>query len=119
VVATNTGGDSPPSTVASATTKADSTAPTAPSGLTANGAQSRINLRWTQSTDTGGSGLAGYEIWRAAQASGPFSKIGTTAQTTYTDSNLPRKTAFWYYVIAFDGAGNRSASSNTATARAA
>jgi fibronectin type 3 domain-containing protein len=119
VVATNTGGDSAPSTVASATTKADTTPPSAPSGLAASGAQSRVNLRWTASTDTGGSGLAGYEIWRAASASGTFSKIGTTTQTSYTDGNLPRKQTFWYYVVAFDAAANRSGPSNTASARTA
>jgi subtilisin family serine protease len=119
VLATNTGGDSAPSTVASATTKADASPPTVPSGVTASGAKATVNLRWTTSTDTGGSGLAGYEIWRAASASGTFSRVGTTTQTSYSDGNLPRKQTFWYYVVAFDAAGNRSGPSNTASARTA
>src|SRR5262245_23256170 len=44
---------------------ADTTAPSIPTGLTATVAScSQINLSWTASTDTGGSGLAGYKVYR-------------------------------------------------------
>jgi fibronectin type 3 domain-containing protein len=119
VVATNTSGDSAPSTVASATTKPDTLAPSTPTGLLASGSNSKITLRWGASTDTGGSGLAGYEVWRATSSAGPFSLIGTASSATYTDSTLARKQTFYYYVIAYDNAGNRSGASNIVSARTA
>jgi hypothetical protein len=59
-------GKSTTSTVVSLTVSisvADTTAPSIPTGLTAAAAScSQINLSWTGSTDTGGSGLAGYKV---------------------------------------------------------
>ena len=88
VVATGDGGDSAPSPVASATTAAppDTTSPTAPSGLKAASAKGKVNLSWSGSTDAGGSGLAGYIVWRGtAGASGPFTSIATITSTSYSD----------------------------------
>jgi PKD repeat protein len=96
----------------------DTTSPSAPTGLTASGAPRRASLSWQSSTDTGGSGLAGYEIYRSSTgAAGSFTKIATTTSTSYTDSPLDRRATYWYYVVAFDGAGNRSGQSNTASAQ--
>jgi lysophospholipase L1-like esterase len=111
VVATNAGGDSPPSPVASATTQAagDLTAPSVPTGFNAAGAKRKVNLSWSASTDTGGSGLAGYRVWRAtAGASGPFSAIATTTTASYSDTTVTSKVTYWYRVTAVDGAGNQS-----------
>lgn len=94
----------------------DTAAPGAPSGLSASGARGKITLSWSASTDTGGSGLAGYEIWRSSNGSS-FTLTARTGSSRYTDNKLPRRTAYWYYVIAYDGAGNRSAPSNTASAK--
>jgi lysophospholipase L1-like esterase len=122
VVATNPIGDSPPSAVASATTQpapspADTTAPTAPTALKAASPKNKVNLSWTGSTDTGGSGLAGYRIWRGTGgATGSFSAISTTAGTSYSDMNVMTKQAYWYRVTAFDLAGNESQPSNVVSA---
>jgi fibronectin type 3 domain-containing protein len=118
VIATNAGGDSAPSDPpASATTFGDTTAPTAPTNLVAKGVKAKVSLSWTASTDAGGSGLAGYEIWRSTTgASGAFSLLNKTTGTSYTDSAVSRGRTYTYYVVAFDGAGNRSSSSNTASA---
>jgi chitodextrinase len=42
--------------------------------------------------------------------------IATTTKTIYNNVGLSRNRAYWYYVKAYDKAGNRSAPSNTATA---
>lgn len=97
---------------------ADTEVPTAPSALTAAAGKRKISLTWTGSTDGGGSGLAGYKVWRGTSSSGAFSKVGTTTSTSYVDSGLPRGKTYWYYVVAFDTAGNRSSASNTASAKA-
>jgi hypothetical protein len=122
----NAGGDSPPSPVASATTNAaaDTIAPSAPTGLKAASAKSKVNLSWTGSTDTGGSGLVGYTLWRAPSATGSFTSVGTTAGTSYTtagtsysDASVTGNVDYWYRVTALDGAGNQSQNSNVVSAR--
>lgn len=92
----------------------DTQAPTAPSNLTATGGRKRVTLSWTASTDN--VGVTGYQIWRASNASGPFSQIATTTGTGYTNTGLPNGATFFYYVTASDAAGNVSPASNTASA---
>ncbi len=97
----------------------DTTPPSTPANLTAAAGNRSIGLTWTASTDTGGSGLAGYEVWRSTSgAAGSFVKRATTASTTYTDAGLKRGKTYWYHVVAYDGAGNRSGPSSTASATA-
>jgi len=90
----------------------DTSAPTAPSGLTAtaNGS-TRIDLAWTASTDD--VGVVGYEIFRGGSL---LTTVGPV--TSYADTTVSSGTSYTYKVRAFDGAGNRSAFSNTATATA-
>ncbi len=98
----------------------DVTAPTTPTGLKAASAKGKVNLSWTGSTDAGGSGLAGYRVWRSTSGTaGVFALIGTTAatSTSYTDGSVTGKTDYWYRVTAFDGRGNQSQPSNTIAAR--
>jgi hypothetical protein len=94
---------------------ADTTPPTTPSGLTAQKSRKKTTLSWQASTDTGGSGLAGYEVWRATSSVGPYTRIATTSATSYSDAPPRRRTTNWYYVVAYDAAGNRSAPSNLAS----
>ncbi len=85
---------------------ADTTPPTVPAGLSATViSSSQINLSWSPSTDTGGSGLSGYKMYRAS------TQIGTATATTYSDYNLAANTQYCYTVAAYDGAGNTSAQS--------
>ena len=117
VRATNATGDSAPSNVASATTPASP--PSQPTNVSATPGSRKIKLAWTASSDTGGSGLAGYEIWRSsAGTGGPFTKIATTTGTSYTNSGLSKGATYWYYVVAYDNAGNRSTPSTTVSAKA-
>jgi len=107
------------SNTASATTPADITAPTTPSSLAASATSStQINLTWTGSTDSGGSGLAGYKIERCQNAGcSNFAQIGTSTSASYSDSGRASTTTYVYRVRAYDNAGNNSTSySNSASA---
>ena len=87
---------------------ADSTAPSAPAGLTATaGGAGRVDLSWTASTDN--FGVVAYDVYRDAQL------IATTTATGYSDLSGVVGTTYAYYVTARDAAGNVSGPSNTAT----
>ncbi|TDB73126.1 glycoside hydrolase family 9 protein, partial [Micromonospora sp. KC721] len=90
----------------------DTTAPSAPgrpvaSALTATG----VTLTWPASTDTGGSGLAGYDVTRTSAGSDPVVVATTTNSLTVT--GLTPERTYQFSVVARDGAGNRSAASPT------
>ncbi len=117
VRAYNGNGDSGYSNTASATTAAtvaaDTTAPTVPTGLTATAvSSSQINLSWNPSTDSGGSGLAGYRVYQSGTL------VGSTAATTttYSRTGLAASTQYCYTVAAYDNAGNVSGQSAQACA---
>jgi chitodextrinase len=73
---------------------------------------SRIDLTWSASTDTGGSGLASYRVFR----NGGATAIATVTTTSYSDTGLAASTQYTYTVRAVDGASNVSADSNSASA---
>ena len=89
----------------------DTAAPSTPAGLTASAVSySQINLSWSGSTDTGGSGLAGYKIFRGG------TQIGTTAATSYSDTTVFGGQTYTYTVAAYDNAQKTSALSGSASA---
>ena len=95
---------------------ADTTPPTAPSGLgaTASGS-SGINLSWTASTDN--VAVTGYRVERCQGAGcSSFVQVGTPTGTTFGDTGLLAGTSYSYRVRATDAAGNLSAYSNTSSA---
>jgi fibronectin type 3 domain-containing protein len=94
------------------TPQPDTTPPSTPSGLKATAPSStQINLTWNASTDSGGSGLAGYNIYRDG------SKLNSSlvTSTSYGDSTLDASTTYTYKIEAVDGAGNKSTQSSGAT----
>ena len=94
-------------------TGVDVAAPSQPTGLAATAiSSSQINLSWSASTDTGGSGLKGYKITRNGIALTPT----TTTATTYSDTGLTAATTYTYTVAAYDNAGNTGAASTAASA---
>jgi N-acetylmuramoyl-L-alanine amidase/Fibronectin type III domain len=105
-------------TTTSTAPAADTTPPSRPGTIAASSGKRKITLSWGASTDAGGSGLAGYEIYRSNASGGPFTIIATATKTSYNNVGLSRNRAYWFYVKAYDKAGNRSAPSNTATATA-
>ncbi|MFK3979027.1 CARDB domain-containing protein [Micromonospora sp. NPDC050397] len=87
----------------------DTTAPTVPGALSQATSGSTITLTWGASTDSGGSGLAGYNVYRGGSL---VATLGTGL--SYQDSQPPTATVS-YHVRARDGAGNLSGNSNTVT----
>jgi hypothetical protein len=97
--------DAPPQT------PADTTAPSAPSSLSATANSStQINLSWSASTDN--VGVTQYQIFR----NGGTTAIGQTAGLTFQDTGRTPSTQYTYTVKALDAAGNVSAASNQAQA---
>jgi chitodextrinase len=114
----NAGNESARSSAVSATTPAppDTTAPSVPAGLTASAINhSQINLSWGASSDTGGSGLKGYNVYR----NGWYVKRVLAPSTSTSDIGLAASTVYSYAVSAIDNAGNRSAKSSATSAATA
>ncbi|WP_135548182.1 fibronectin type III domain-containing protein [Paenibacillus cymbidii] len=89
------------SVTVSGSDSADTTAPTAPHGLTAvSTASYSATLNWTASTDN--IGVSHYEVYRNC------TPIGTATGTTYTDTGLTASSRYFYSVVAYDYAGNES-----------
>ncbi|MFI9326830.1 NPCBM/NEW2 domain-containing protein [Kitasatospora sp. NPDC052868] len=84
----------------------DTTAPSAPTGLTAgNVTSSSVGLSWTASTDN--VGVTGYDVYRGT------TRIGSSTGTGFTATGLSASTAYTFTVKAVDAAGNASGSSNS------
>jgi glucose/arabinose dehydrogenase/PKD repeat protein len=80
---------------------ADTTPPSPPLNLQATTVTaSTATLSWTASTDN--VGVTGYNVYRNG------SLIGSTTQTSYTDTGLSPTTSYAYTVAAFDAANNLS-----------
>jgi hypothetical protein len=91
------------------TAPGDTTPPTTPGTLSLGSSGSTVTLNWGASTDAGGSGLAGYNVYRGGAL---IATLGTVL--TYQDTQ-PGTATVSYYVRARDGAGNLSGNSNTVT----
>jgi hypothetical protein len=84
----------------------DTTRPSVPTGLTATASScSQVGLAWNASTDTGGSGLKGYDLYR----NGSFLRQVLAPTTSAADTGVVASTAYSYTVAAVDNAGNASA----------
>lgn len=92
----------------------DTTAPTVPgTPVASNVGTTGATLSWTASTDTGGSGLSGYEVLRVVGTTQTLVASPASASTVVT--GLTPDTAYTYVVRAKDGAGNTSAVSAAVT----
>jgi chitodextrinase len=96
----NLGAASPTRTVTTPA-NADTQRPTTPQTLAAtNISMTTLTLNWSASTDN--VGVTGYEVYRNN------ARVSTVTGTTYNATNLQAGTAYSYYVIALDQAGNKS-----------
>jgi chitodextrinase len=92
----------------------DTTPPSTPGTPTASGVTAAsATLNWTASTDTGGSGLAGYNVYREQGATDP--QLGQSTTNSITLTGLTAGTQYQVYVRARDGAGNLSGNSALVT----
>jgi chitodextrinase len=108
--------DYSPVATASTPAPADTTPPTAPSGLAAAAISiSQVNLSWTASSDA--TGVTGYLIERCQGAGCTnFTQVASTAATAFSDAALSAATSYSYRIRATDAAGNLSDYSAVATA---
>ncbi len=115
VYAYNSAGNSGYSNIASAATLAPApTIPASPGGLAASAVSTtQINLQWSDNS----SNETGFDVQRAASASGPFTQIASVGAgvATYQDTGLSSATTYYYQVYAYNSAGN-SGYSNIASA---
>lgn len=90
----------------------DTVAPAIPTGLAvADSGTASITLQWQASSDNeGGSGIAGYDVYRDGVL------VGAAAALSYTDSALSPATSYTYAIRARDNAGNVSAQSPSVVA---
>lgn len=90
-------------TTLAATSQLDVTPPSAPTNLVFTAfIPSRLSIAWDRSSDTGGSGLAGYRIFVND------SLTATTTSTNFSFSGLSPNTQYCLTVAAFDHDGNIS-----------
>ncbi len=95
---------------------ADTTPPSAPSGLAVNAAGTTVSLTWNGATDD--VGVVRYDVYRGTTAGFTptgANRIGQPGGTTYADAGLVPGT-YYYKVTAEDAAGNVSSASSAATA---
>jgi glucose/arabinose dehydrogenase/PKD repeat protein len=87
---------------------ADTTPPSAPSGLTSSAAPGSVTLSWTAATDT--VGVVRYNVHRSGTAGftpSTTNRVGQPTGTSYTESGLAAGT-YYFRVTAEDAAGNVS-----------
>lgn len=96
----------------------DITAPSTPSGLSLQSANSvttsTITIKWNQSTDQGSpsTGIGGYKVYRATSQNGTYTYVqDVIGLTSYTDTGLGlpnntlvANTTYYYKVAAYDNA---------------
>jgi hypothetical protein len=88
--------------------------PAAPQDLEAvNGGSETINLDWADNTDAD---LAGYTIYRRLSTRDPYTRVGTTTQSEFTDTDLIDGTRYYYRVCAIDESDGESSFSNESSA---
>lgn len=90
-------------------------APAVPQGLRAQDGYGRVDLLWTPGAEAD---LAGYRIYRAVSAEGPWERIDDrreNLQAVYNDWTAPEGSPWFYRITAVDIEGNESAPSAAVT----
>ncbi len=99
---------------AAAPTGGGCTPPAAPTGVTATAAgQTQINVSWSASA-----GATSYNILRSSTSGGPYTLVGTSATTSYSNTGLTCNTAYYYVVQAVSACASGNSAQATATTSA-
>jgi len=87
-------------------TPTDTTPPTTPTSVSASASSSTsVTISWNASTDSGGSGLRHYAVYRDG------TRVTTVTTTSFTNTSLTPNTTYSYQISAVDNASNESARS--------
>jgi hypothetical protein len=78
--------------------------------------EASVTLIWSAVTDDD---LFRYEVWRTEELGGPYERIGTATDASFTDQGVRGGSSYYYVVTAQDTSFNRSSNSNTVMAAAA
>lgn len=89
----------------------DTTAPAAPTGLTAQGGDTKVSLDWTDHPEA----IAQYRVYRQLEG-GSYALHGSATTSAYLDGDVANGTTYCYQVTAVDSSGNESAPSAEACA---
>jgi glycosidase len=85
----------------------DTTGPAVPTGLAVTAASpGGVSLAWD--AVIGDATLHGYEVGRADAAGGPYDVIGSSSESSFTDTSVAENVTYWYAVRAVDTSFNRS-----------
>jgi len=90
------------------------TPPAAPTGLSASAVSySQINLSWSAV-----SGASSYNVYRSTSSGGPYTSVGSSATTSFSNTGLAGSTTYYYVVTAVGGceSGNSAQASATTSA---
>jgi len=79
--------------------------PLAPTGLAATSGTAAMSLSWLPSLTA-----TSYAVERSTTNGGPYTTVGTSATTSYTDSGLTNGTVYYYVVAATNSAGTGAVS---------
>jgi glucuronoarabinoxylan endo-1,4-beta-xylanase len=79
--------------------------PAAPRGLVAGLRRGSVPLTWNAS---GGTPATNYNVKRSTTSGGPYTTVGASASTNYTDSPVTNWTAYYYVVSGVNGYGESS-----------
>lgn len=72
--------------------------PTAPQNLTATATFGQVNLSWSASVNA-----TSYNIKRSPSSGGPYTTLGQSTSTTYTDNTVINGSTYYYVVSALNG----------------
>lgn len=111
-ISTAFGGYSPTGGMAAA----DTTPPSAPTGLSASGSGTTVSLNWTDNASS--DGVSYYNVYRSTTSGFSISsstKIGTATASAYSDTGRSQGTPYYYKVTAVDGSDNESSASSQAS----
>jgi hypothetical protein len=107
-------GNTGATTIAGLDGSAPCTPPSAPTGLTATASgQTQINLSWTAVA-----GATSYTILRATTSGGPYTAVGTSSTTSFSNTGLNCNTTYYYVVTASNGCSSGNSNQASATTAA-
>jgi hypothetical protein len=82
-----------------------STVPGVPINLCAPKLNGQVCLEWLPPMTNGNMSITGYNVYRAANTTGPFVLIGSSLSTYYNDSTADNGATYWYKVSASNAMG--------------